>query len=653
VSISSRLLVSAICLLAPAVARSADTDTVQEYAAKCDMAIGVTVRDFVCDNGTDVPMTNPSNTRCPVEPGVTREKPCTCDRPNVLNSECDPGSRFQVLDDNGDAFAVAHCRKRGHKAGVFDDIAVIQHNRKTGATCFYQALRAFQPTNDPLDGNVQAPGKQASPADDQFWMQPAKIAGSGFPCGRCHDNGAIIRSPYLTQLGLNNAPNILPGSQDDTFNSDDPYYFVGTDFAPWIAYKVEIPGHKCNECHRLGVNNVGNVPMSGTARDFAFQATADAQTSKNPHSPQSPIWMLRDQITFDQQIHDFALQIRDCGATFPASSPGNCTITQFTGPPGAPPALSLGGQVASDPAVAKNQDGRLEAFVVGPDQALWHIAQISPYGPWSDWSKLDGNLAGNPVVGVNADGRLEVFVRGSDNALWHNWQVSPGGDWAGWASLGGLLAGEPVVDSNLDGRLEVFAWGFDRALWHNWQVAPNGDWSGWATLQGELTSDPVVARNDDGRLEVFGRGLDNALWHIWQTAPNNGWSDWASLAGTVTDDYTVAANADGRLEVFARATDGSLWHNWQVSPSGGWSGWAASGGVLASKIAVGRNIDGGLEVFARGTDLALWHNRQNRSQWSGWWSLGGQLPGNVVVGHNNSGRPVVFVRGTDNALWHN
>jgi hypothetical protein len=446
-----------------------------------------------------------------------------------------------------------------------------------------------------------------------------------------------IRSPYLTQLGLNNAPNILPGSQDDTFNSDDPYYFVGTDFAPWIAYKVEIPNHKCNECHRLGVNNVG--PMTGTARDLACQATADSpgnaprtasdlcqttsggQTSKNPHSPQSPIWMLRDQITFDQQIHDFALQIRDCGATFgtSASPPGNCTITQFTGPPGAPPALSLGGQVASDPAVGKNRDGRLEAFVVGPDQALWHIAQISPDGPWSDWSKLDGNLAGNPVVGVDADGRLEVFVRGSDNALWHNWQVSPGGDWAGWASLGGQLAGEPVVDSNLDGRLEVFAWGFDKALW----LAPNGDWSGWATLQGELTSDPVVARNLDGRLEVFARGLDNALWHIWQTTPNSGWSGWASLAGTVTDDYAVAANADGRLEVFARATDSSLWHNWQQSPGGEWSGgaravadWPAKSRSAATPMA-GSRCSCGEPIWRCGTTGRTVRIGRDGGHWAG------------------------------------
>jgi hypothetical protein len=98
VTISSRLLVCAICLAAPAVAGSADTDTVQEYAAKCDMAIGVTVRDFVCDNGTDVPMTTPSNTRCPVEDG--RDKPLHLRSPQrtqlgVRSRQPVPGARRQ------------------------------------------------------------------------------------------------------------------------------------------------------------------------------------------------------------------------------------------------------------------------------------------------------------------------------------------------------------------------------------------------------------------------------------------------------------------------------------------------------------------------------------------------------------------------------
>jgi hypothetical protein len=89
---------------------------------------------------------------------------------------------------------------------------------------------------------------------------------------------------------------------------------------------------------------------------------------------------------------------------------------------------------------------------------------------------------------TNADGRLEVFVRGTDDALWHNWQTAPTNGWSGWASLGGVISSEPEVAANADGRLEVFVRGTDNALWHNWQTAPNNGWSGWASLGGIIAS---------------------------------------------------------------------------------------------------------------------------------------------------------------------
>ncbi|MEV5935122.1 hypothetical protein AB0L56_20935 [Streptomyces sp. NPDC052079] len=142
------------------------------------------------------------------------------------------------------------------------------------------------------------------------------------------------------------------------------------------------------------------------------------------------------------------------------------------------------------------------------------------YHVWSGWESLGGGLT-DPVVASNADGRLEAFVRGLDGALWHIWQTTPNGGWSGWASLGGGIT-DPVVGHNADGRMEVFVRGLDGALWHIWQTAPSSGWSGWESLGGGIT-DPVVGHNADGRMEVFVRGLDGALWHIWQTAPNNGW----------------------------------------------------------------------------------------------------------------------------------
>jgi acylphosphatase len=247
--------------------------------------------------------------------------------------------------------------------------------------------------------------------------------------------------------------------------------------------------------------------------------------------------------------------------------------------------------------VSQNQDGRLEAFVIGSDQALWHIWQTAPGGTWSTWASL-GNPPGTqynstPMVSQNQDGRLEAFVIGSDQALWHIWQTAPGGTWGNWFSSGGPHHGNPsishsTVRKNEDGRLEVFLmietidepFGTNPSgtLWHIWQVVPNGTWSSWASLGTPTTgglSAPSVGENADGRLEAFVIGPDGALWHIWQIAPGGSWGSWASLGAQSSSvkaigDPFVAENDDGRLEAFAIGSDGALWHTWQVSPGGSW-----------------------------------------------------------------------------------
>jgi Dockerin type I domain len=305
------ILIVRIVLLLSSVgytATSALSDPLQEYAQQCDAAIGITVPDFNCDSGTLVPTTHFAN-------GL-------CDRPNVLESECDPGSRFQVLpSNNADAYAVAHCRKQGNSAGRYRDIAVIQHNQKNGATCFYQAL-------DDLDGtDVKAPSKGTSAWP---WLTPARTAAIG--CGACHDNGPIIRSPYLSQVIDRNGNKLLPGAGDPLFNRDQPYFFVGNDFASWKAYKVEIDGNTCNGCHRMGVNNIRSG--LGTALDFGIRATAESQEAKNPHSPDSPIWMLPGQIFYNSGSDAAAHEIRECALRFnesPLPNSPSCSITLYTG----------------------------------------------------------------------------------------------------------------------------------------------------------------------------------------------------------------------------------------------------------------------------------------------------------------------------------
>jgi hypothetical protein len=267
-------------------------DSLETYAGKCDIAAGIHVPAFSCQNGTEVP--GQGN-------GVV------CDKPNVLNNECDPGSKFQVLARTPDAVVVAHCRKDGQPVSgtLYNDIAVIQYNKRNGAQCFYQALISKQ------GAAVPAPASDAG----SFWLTPA--ATESIRCTGCHDNGGLIRSPYLAQLTT--GPNAFPNTAEGFDNNTTPLKYVGLDFALNRSWSITGPsvvgaGLPCVTCHRLAVSNYfAFSQINGTAAHFAVQATAAVQSpAKNPHSISSPIWMRPGQILFDANASASAKKFQDC-----------------------------------------------------------------------------------------------------------------------------------------------------------------------------------------------------------------------------------------------------------------------------------------------------------------------------------------------------
>jgi hypothetical protein len=236
----------------------------------------------------------------------------------------------------------------------------------------------------------------------------------------------------------------------------------------------------------------------------------------------------------------------------------------------------MAGPFQGDPAVARNEDGRLEVFVRGPNRQLWRIWQTTPsaYASWaSSGENLGGNLGSDPEVAQHLDGRLQVIVRTSSvddiGSLATIQQARPNSEWTGWSNLGGAFVGNPAVGRNADGRLEVFVRGADNHLYHIWQLNPGGlTWSGWEPLQGDLHpqfGDPKVALNRGGGLEVFVVGADSSLWRRWQTRANSSddYQPWQSLGGADIADATIATTADGRLEAFVRAEADQLYQRRQ------------------------------------------------------------------------------------------
>jgi len=278
------------------------------------------------------------------------------------------------------------------------------------------------------------------------------------------------------------------------------------------------------------------------------------------------------------------------------------------------------------------------SFTVGPLSTL-----VPP--PPSVWQSLGGGLASSPSASSWSPTRVDAFIQGTDNQLYHIfWD---GTRWSAWEALGGVLNASPGVVSWGPNRIDVFVRGTDNGMWHKWRDG-SGSWSGWESHGGVLTSSPVVASWSAGRLDIFVRGADSALWH--KSWDGSRWSGWDGLGGVLTADPSAVSWGPNRIDLFVRGSDDGMWH--KAWDGGTWSGWDGRGGTLTSAPSATSCTSGHLDVFVRGTDNALWHQGFNGSSWSGWSSAGGNwTSGPSAVCRRGTSVIDLFVRGTDNALW--
>jgi Repeat of unknown function (DUF346) len=262
---------------------------------------------------------------------------------------------------------------------------------------------------------------------------------------------------------------------------------------------------------------------------------------------------------------------------------------------------------------------------------------------WEAWESLGGVVSSSPDVCSWGPGRLDVFVRGTDDALWHKWYED---GWSGWESLGGVITSDPAAVSWGPGRIDVFVRGTDDALWHKWY---DGSWSGWESLGGVIMGGPDVSSWAPGRLDVFARGTDSVLWHRLY---DNGWLDWESLGGVIASDPSAVSWGHGRIDVFARGTNKTVMHRWY---DGDWFDWESLGpAVLDGLASSGPDVSswgpGRLDVFVRGSNNAVWHKWYDNG-WFDWESLGGWLTSDPTAVSWGPGRVDILARFADNALW--
>lgn len=152
-----------------------------------------------------------------------------------------------------------------------------------------------------------------------------------------------------------------------------------------------------------------------------------------------------------------------------------------TGGAGWYPWESMGGRFVSNPAAVAWDPTRLDLFGVGTNGGISHRSWSSTTG-WSGWTTdfaapPPGVASGaTPTVTSWGTGRLDLFVRGKDNAIWH---LSYSNGWSKWESLGAKVISDPAATSPSNGRIDLFGLGTNNNVWHKYWT-PGTGWTSWS-----------------------------------------------------------------------------------------------------------------------------------------------------------------------------
>lgn len=242
------------------------------YARACREAVGP-IPEFSCADGVSVPVTVDGAPVSAPKPGMD------CDRPALLNNgegsdgQCVPNSRILSLSTTRLQAAVMCRQKRIRSADSmeFDEIDVIAHNPATGATCWFQA---GGPSG--LVNGARAPSPTGATGGG-YWRAPEAVAQEG--CGRCHDSGPFMFSPFVGQVWR-----VMPSDPFGPYYHVDPASFG---FAVWPTEQLAPRDNACLGCHRIGTGETcRSLTQWMTGR--AIPEAADAWARRYPGSHAMP-----------------------------------------------------------------------------------------------------------------------------------------------------------------------------------------------------------------------------------------------------------------------------------------------------------------------------------------------------------------------------
>ena len=255
-SVALAMLASLLVLVTPPAGAAPPNRA--DYADQCAAEMG-TIPGFNCLDGELLDIT---------VNGVSQSQPTAsgnCDKPvqlGLAGNQCVPFSRLLRIDTGKPSVTtIAICGKYFASSGPqdqrFDDIAMIQHNKATGRTCFFQSKLESN-----LDGRSVPSPSDRTAAGSNYWLENTNGGPNGIPCSSCHAADPFIWSTFVAQKA--------------DLSKWDPLGKYDSNFAGLFgAYgKVFSPaGNACTSCHRFG---------KGPANDLACNSFPTRYTGHLP-----------------------------------------------------------------------------------------------------------------------------------------------------------------------------------------------------------------------------------------------------------------------------------------------------------------------------------------------------------------------------------
>lgn len=236
------------------------------YSCRCRAAMDgwlPSPAELQCEHGAEIEVftTDPSGELVPAAPGAG-----SCANPSLLYGTCDGGGRLGQLT-HGDVTVKWICRYNHTTSapGVepYDDVGVILHNRRTGASCWFDD----EDGTGIADGNLPDLDLEASDQANRDAFAELFYVTNGEGCTDCHDADPFLYTPYLQSVGWQTGPYVVAGFSRVTMDGG---------LAPVGRRALVSPeSAPCRTCHRLadGASCAQWIPDSvGAEKGFGHEA---------------------------------------------------------------------------------------------------------------------------------------------------------------------------------------------------------------------------------------------------------------------------------------------------------------------------------------------------------------------------------------------